>query len=100
MLTITIETPQGTILFEHSKNRVVAKGPKIAVDLWNIEVNRGLYGVHGHIFKKNDCDIADVINAATNYVGMENVTIPENSQKQAEIDLQSYPSNYPKDPLP
>ena len=60
----------------------------------------GLYGIHGHLFDKDDCDIADVISAAMDSVGFKNVQIPEKSRLQAIEELKSYPSGYPIGPLP
>jgi hypothetical protein len=50
-------------------------------------------GVHGHIFKPDFCDIADVITAAIGSVGLANVKIPEKSRQQAVKDLASYPNS-------
>ena len=100
MLTITITTPLGDIEIQHSKQTAKAVGSKNAVDFWDNDVQEGLFGVHGHLFDMNSYDIADVINAAVNSVGFENIKIPKESQIQADKDLLSYPSDYPKDPLP
>ena len=98
MLTITITTLLGDIEIQHSKQRAKAVGSKDAVELWENDVYEGLMGVHGHIFKPNFCDIADVITAAIGSVGLANVKIPEKSRLQAVKDLESYPD--PKDSLP
>jgi len=100
MLTITITTPLGDIEIQHSKQIAKARGSKDAVEFWQSEVREGLYGVHGHLFNMNSCDIADVINAAVESVGFENVKIPRESQKQAQKDLVSYSSGKPISPLP
>jgi len=100
MLTITITTPLGDIEIQHSKQTAKPVGSKNAVDFWNNDVQEGLFGVHGHLFDKNRCDIADVINAAVNSVGLSNVKVPEKSRLQAVKDLQSYPTGYSTDPLP
>ena len=100
MLTITITTPLGDIEIQHSKQRAKAVGSREAVEFWKSETREGLYGVHGHLFDMNSCDIADVINAAVNSVGSENIKIPRESQIQADKDLLSYPSDYPKGHLP
>ena len=98
MLTITITTPLGDIEIQHSKQTAKAVGSKDAVELWENDVYEGLMGVHGHIFKPNFCDIADVITAAIGSVGLANVKIPEKSRLQAVKDLESYPD--PKVSLP
>ena len=100
MLTITITTPLGDIEIQHSKQRAKAVGNQRAVDFWNNDVQEGLYGVHGHLFHKDKCDIADVINAAVDSVGLSNVKIPEKSRLQAVKDLASYPTGFSTDPLP
>ena len=74
MLTITITTPLGDIEIQHSKQTAKAVGSKEAVEFWKSETREGLYGVHGHLFDMNSCDIADVINAAVNSVGFENIS--------------------------
>ena len=56
--------------------------------------------MHGHLFDKDKCDIADVINAAVDSVGLSNIKIPEKARLQAVKDLQSYPTGYSTDPLP
>ena len=98
MLTITITTSLGDIEIQHSKQRAKAVGSKDAVELWENDVYEGLMGVHGHIFKPDFCDIADVITAAIGSVGLSNVKIPEKSRLQAVKDLESYPD--PRDSLP
>ena len=98
MLTITITTPLGDIEIQHSNKTAKAVGSKDAVELWENDVYEGLMGVHGHIFKPNFCDIADVISAAIESVGFSNVKIPEKSRLQAVKDLESYPD--PRDSLP
>ena len=100
MLTITISTPLGDIEIQHSKQTAKAVGNQRAVEFWNNDVKEGLFGVHGHLFDKNKCDIADVINAAVDSVGLSNVKIPEKARLQAVKDLQSYPTGYSTDPLP
>ena len=100
MLTITITTPLGDIEIQHSNKTAKAVGLKDAVELWENDVREGLYGVHGHMFDKNSCDIADVINAAVNSVGLSNVKVPEKSRLQAVKDLKSYTTGYAIDPLP
>ena len=64
MLTINVTTPLGDIEIQHSKKTARAVGSKDAVELWENDVYEGLMGVHGHIFKPDFCDIADVITAA------------------------------------
>ena len=98
MLTITVTTLLGNIEIEHSEQIATAIGSKDAVDLWNIDVKDGLFGVHGHVFDPKNCDIADVISAAIESVGISNVKVPEESRLQAVKDLESYPD--PKDSLP
>ena len=98
MLTITITTQLGDIEIQHSKQTARAVGSTDAVELWNIDVKDGLFGVHGHVFDPKNCDIADVISAAIESVGFSNVKIPEKSRLQAVKDLESYPD--PKDSLP
>ena len=93
MLTITITTLLGDIEIQHSKQTAKAVGSKDAVELWENDVYEGLMGVHGHIFKPNFCDIADVITAAIGSVGLANVKIPEKSRLQAVKDLASYPNS-------
>ena len=100
MLTITITTPLGDIEIQHSKQTAKAVGSKDAVELWENDEREGLYGVHGHMFDKNSCDIADVINAAVDSVGLSNVRVPERSRLQAVKDLESYTTGYAIDPLP
>jgi len=100
MLTITITTPLGDIEIQHSKQTAKAVGNQRAVDFWNNDVEMGLYGIHGHLFDKDDCDIADVISAAMDSVGFSNVKIPEKSRVQAIEELKSYSSGYPIGPLP
>ena len=60
MLTITVTTLLGDIEIQHSKQTAKAVGSTDAVELWNIDVKDGLFGVHGHIFDPEFCDIADV----------------------------------------
>jgi hypothetical protein len=98
MLTITITTPLGDIEIQHSNKTAKALGNQRAVNFWNIDVQNGLFGVHGHIFDPEFCDIADVISAAIGSVGLSNVKVPEKSRLQAVKDLESYPD--PKDSLP
>ena len=98
MLTITITTQLGDIEIQHSKQTARAVGSTDAVELWNIDVKDGLFGVHGHVFDPKNCDIADVISAAIESVGFSNVKIPEKSRLQAVKDLESYPD--PRDSLP
>ena len=98
MLTITVTTLLGNIEIQHSEQIAKAIGSKDAVDLWNIDVKDGLFGVHGHVFDPKNCDIADVISAAIESVGISNVKVPEKSRLQAVKDLESYPD--PKDSLP
>ena len=98
MHTITITTQLGDIEIQHSKQTARAVGSTDAVELWNIDVKDGLFGVHGHVFDPKNCDIADVISAAIESVGFSNVKIPEKSRLQAVKDLESYPD--PKDSLP
>ena len=98
MLTITITTLLGNIEIQHSKQTAKAVGSKDAVELWNIDVKDGLFGIHGHVFDPQNCDIADVISAAIESVGLSNVKVPEESRLQAVKDLESYPD--PKDSLP
>ena len=98
MLTITITTQLGNIEIQHSKQTAKAVGSTDAVELWNIDVKDGLFGVHGHVFDPKNCDIADVISAAIESVGLSNVKVPEKSRLQAVKDLESYPN--PKDSLP
>ena len=98
MLTITITTPLGDIEIQHSNKTAKAVGQKDAVELWENDLYEGLMLVHGHIFKPDFCDIADVITAAIGSVGLSNVKIPEKSRLQAVKDLESYPD--PKDSLP
>ena len=98
MLTITITTLLGDIEIQHSKQTARAVGSTDAVELWNIDVKDGLFGVHGHVFDPKNCDIADVISAAIESVGLSNVKVPEKSRLQAVKDLESYPD--PKDSLP
>ena len=100
MLTITITTPLGDIEIQHSKQTAKAVGSKNAVDFWDNDVQERLFGVHGHLFDKDKCDIADVINAAVDSVGLSNVKIPEKSRLQAVKDLASYPTGFSTDPLP
>ena len=92
MLTITVTTPLGDIEIEHSKQTAKAVGSRNAVDFWNIDVKDGLFGIHGHTFDPKNCDIADVISAAIESVGLSNVKIPEKSRLQAVKDLESYPA--------
>ena len=98
MLTITITTQLGDIEIQHSKQTARAVGSTDAVELWNIDVKDGLFGVHGHVFDPKNCDIADVISAAIESVGLSNVKVPEKSRLQAVKDLESYPD--PRDSLP
>ena len=98
MLTITITTQLWDIEIQHSKQTSKAVGSTDAVELWNIDVKDGLFGVHGHVFDPKNCDIADVISAAIESVGLSNVKVPEKSRLQAVKDLESYPD--PKDSLP
>ena len=98
MLTITITTPLGDIEIQHSQQTAKAVGSTDAVELWNIDVKDGLFGIHGHTFDPKNCDIADVISAAIESVGLSNVKIPEKSRLQAVKDLESYPD--PRDSLP
>ena len=98
MLTITVTTLLGNIEIQHSEQIAKAIGSKDAVDLWNIDVKDGLFGVHGHVFDPKNCDIADVISAAIESVGISNVKVPEKSRLQAVKDLESYPD--PRDSLP
>ena len=98
MLTITITTPLGDIEIQHSKQTAKAVGSTDAVELWNIDVKDGLFGVHGHVFDPKNCDIADVISAAIESVGLSNVKVPEKSRLQAVKDLESYSD--PIDSLP
>ena len=100
MLTITITTLLGDIEIQHSKQTAKAVGSTDAVELWNIDVKDGLFGVHGHIFDPEFCDIADVITAAIGSVGLSNVKVPEKARLQAIKDLQSYPTGFSTDPLP
>ncbi len=100
MLTITVTTPLGDIEIQHSNKTAKAVGSKDAVEFWNNDVKEGLFGVHGHLFDKDRCDIADVINAAVDSVGLSNIKIPEKARLQAVKDLQSYPTGYSTDPLP
>ena len=100
MLTIAVTTPLGEIEIQHSKKTAKAIGSKDAVDFWNNDVREGLFGVHGHLFDKDKCDIADVINAAIDSVGLSNIKIPEKARLQAVKDLQSYPTGFSTDPLP
>ena len=93
MLTITITTPLGDIEIQHSKQKAKAVGLTDAVELWNIDVKDGLFGVHGHVFDPEFCDIADVITAAIGSVGLSNVKVPEKSRLQAVKDLASYPNS-------
>ena len=98
MLTITVTTLLGDIEIQHSKQTAKAVGSTDAVELWNIDVKDGLFGIHGHVFDPKNCDIADVISAAIESVGLSNVKVPEKSRLQAVKDLESYPD--PKDSLP
>ena len=98
MLTITITTPLGDIEIQHSKQTAKAVGNQRAVDFWNIDVQDGLFGIHGHVFDPENCDIADVISAAIESVGLSNIKVPEKSRLQAVKDLESYPD--PRDSLP
>ena len=98
MLTITITTQLGDIEIQQSKQTARAVGSTDAVELWNIDVKDGLFGVHGHVFDPKNCDIADVISAAIESVGLSNVKVPEKSRLQAVKDLESYPD--PRDSLP
>ena len=100
MLTITITTPLGDIEIQHSKQTAKAVGSKDAVDFWNIDVKDGLFGVHGHIFDPDFCDIADVITAAIGSVGLSNVKVPEKSRLQAVKDLESNPDPKKVNPDP
>ena len=93
MLSITVTTLLGDIEIQHSKKTAKAIGSKDAVELWENDVYEGLIGVHGHIFKPDFCDIADVITAAIGSVGLANVKIPEKSRQQAVKDLASYPNS-------
>ena len=45
MLTITITTLLGDIEIQHSKQTAKAVGSTDAVELWNIDVKDGLFGV-------------------------------------------------------
>ena len=98
MLTINVTTPLGDIEIQHSKQTAKAVGSTDAVELWNIDVKDGLFGVHGHVFDPKNCDIADVITAAIGSVGLLNVKVPDESRLQAVKDLESYPN--PKVSLP
>ena len=93
MKPITVKTPQGELLLSHVKNSVQAAGPEIAVSWWNMEVKEGLYGVHGHLLDPKACDVVDIISAASQAAGFENIDIPEEVEKQAEKDLATYPNS-------
>tara|TARA_R100001082_G_scaffold110896_1_gene92293 strand:+ start:761 stop:1057 length:297 start_codon:yes stop_codon:yes gene_type:complete len=93
MNPIKVKTPQGELLLSHIKRTVKATGPEIAVSWWKMEVNEGLYGVHGHLLDPNDCDVVDIISAASQAAGFANIEIPEEAQKQAEKDLKDYPNS-------
>jgi len=92
MKPITVKTPQGELLLSHVKKSVQATGSQTAVDLWKLEVKEGLYGVHGHLLDPKNCDVVDLINAAGQFVGFQNIEIPEEVKKQSIKDLESYPT--------
>tara|TARA_B100000902_G_C27226999_1_gene872765 strand:- start:1026 stop:1322 length:297 start_codon:yes stop_codon:yes gene_type:complete len=90
MNPIKVKTPQGELLLSHIKRTVKATGPETAVSWWKMEVKEGLYGVHGHLLDPNNCDIADVISAAGQFIGFGNIEIPEDAKKQSIKEIESY----------
>jgi hypothetical protein len=77
MEQVTLKTPLGFVALEHSGTKASAKGDELALSWWERRMAEGLFGVHGHIFNVDDCDICDVIAAAQSAVGAENVHASE-----------------------
>jgi len=92
MQPIKVKTPQGELLLSHVRNSVQATGSETAVSWWNMEVKEGLNAVHGHLLDPEKCDVADVINAASQFAGLENIEVPKEAEKQSVEDLKSYPT--------
>ena len=92
MTSIKVKTPQGELLLSHVRNSVRATGSATAVSWWNTEVKEGLNGVHGHLLDPNDCDVADMINAASQFASFENIGISKEAKKQSIKNLESYPT--------
>lgn len=91
MEQVTLKTPLGFVALEHSGAKATAKGDELALSWWERRLAEGLYGVHGHVFSLDDCDICDVIAAAHLAVGPDNVHASQQAIDLATHQIRSTP---------
>ncbi len=92
MELIHLKTPVGELTLEHEKGAITLKGNSVQKSWWAFQLEEGLYGVHGHIFNPENCDIADVIEVASSLVGGDNIKADKEVFRKAEELTNAYPS--------
>lgn len=91
MERVTVQTPLGPISLDHSGTKAVALGQVMPLTWWREQLDRGLFGGHGHSFRMDDCDICDVLSAAIQAVGKDAVIASDAAFAKAAKQLQSTP---------
>lgn len=91
MDTIRVSTPLGWLTIEHSGTKAKAFGQVMPLAWWREQLDRGLFGGHGHSFRMDDCDICDLLSAAIQAVGKDAVIASDAAFAKAAKQLQSTP---------
>jgi hypothetical protein len=88
---VVVTTPLGPLTIEHQGTVVTVKGEELPLDWWQLRVQQGIFGAQGHVFHPGDCDLCDVIAAATSLVGPENVAASKAARARATAQLNTTP---------
>ena len=88
---VTVTTPLGPVVLEHSGTRAKALGDSLALDWWRRRVEESPFGAQGHIYSPDDCDVCDVIAVALTAVGSDNVTASKTTRARAIAQLRTTP---------
>ena len=88
---VTVTTPLGPVVLEHSGTRAKALGDSLALDWWRRRVEESPFGAQGHIYSPDNCDVCDVIAVALTAVGSDNVTASKTTRARASAQLRTTP---------
>ena len=88
---VTVKTPLGPVVLEHSGTRAKAFGDSLALDWWRRRVDDAPFGAQGHAYNPDNCDICDVIAVVLAAVGSDNANISEAAAAKASRQLRSTP---------
>ena len=60
---------------------------------WEHRVREGLYGIHGHVFHMGDCDLCDLVAAATSAVGEDAIDVSQGVLDRAASQARQTPAD-------